>query len=236
MDNLRVSNGVSSRVIEGNILPIPGMVLPYAGSTEPTGWKFCNGQDLLIADYPLLYVALGSGSIFTGAASGYFRLPNLVGKFLRGTTNTSLVGTNTGSANHDHNYVYNATNSAGATLAGHNHSVTTSIPGYDFYHAHSVDLAGFSYSGSNTVGQGNGNSQANILSNTHGHWTGWFYIGSSNAATISHTHGNSAASGASTATNHVHQHTVGASNTGTISSGSSLPSKIINLNYIVKAG
>ena len=65
-------------------LPV-GTVLPYVGSTAPTNYVVCNGQQLLKTGYPTLWSILDSGSTSgvydTGAESpGYFRVPDLQGR------------------------------------------------------------------------------------------------------------------------------------------------------------
>lgn len=59
-----------------------GMVMPYAGTTAPTGWRMCNGDAISVADtnYEPLYLVIGftyGGSL----GSGYFYLPDLRGRF-----------------------------------------------------------------------------------------------------------------------------------------------------------
>ena len=62
-----------------------GMMMPYAGSTAPSGWRMCNGDAILIADtnYESLYLTIGftyGGSL----GSGYFYLPDMRGRFALG--------------------------------------------------------------------------------------------------------------------------------------------------------
>lgn len=61
-----------------------GSIVQYAGITEPTGWKFCNGQALPISSYTDLYNALtSSGTVFRFGANptgSTFLLPNLTGR------------------------------------------------------------------------------------------------------------------------------------------------------------
>ncbi|WP_289740919.1 tail fiber protein [Muribaculum intestinale] len=72
--------------------PPLGVVQMWAGATVPEGYLLCNGQELRAADYPELYQALGntfntaasaSGTRYT-TPSGYFRLPDLRGRFVVG--------------------------------------------------------------------------------------------------------------------------------------------------------
>ena len=69
-----------------------GMVEMWAGKTVPAGYELCEGQQLKITDYPELYNALGStfnnaysatGTRFS-TSNGYFRLPDLRGRFIVG--------------------------------------------------------------------------------------------------------------------------------------------------------
>lgn len=58
-----------------------GMVLDYAGLTEPVGWLFCYGQSVAVADYPALFEAIGYE--FGGVAS-LFVIPDLRGRVVAG--------------------------------------------------------------------------------------------------------------------------------------------------------
>ena len=65
--------------------------MPYAGLYEPSGWKFCNNQELLFSQYAALAAALGitSDAIthIYGTPSSYlthFRLPDLRGRGILG--------------------------------------------------------------------------------------------------------------------------------------------------------
>ena len=54
-----------------------GIVVPYAGSSAPAGWLFCEGQPVPAASYPTLFAAIG----YTYGGSGStFSVPNLKGK------------------------------------------------------------------------------------------------------------------------------------------------------------
>lgn len=79
------------------ITPAPlGIVEMWAGSNVPAGYLLCNGAELSQTEYPSLYAALGStfntapdhrGSSVT-TRSGYFRLPDLRGRFIVGSNDT----------------------------------------------------------------------------------------------------------------------------------------------------
>lgn len=76
-----------------SIIPA-GVILPFGGTTAPTGFLFARGQALLIADYPDLATTIGTAygdgsknadGTLTGYAAGTaFNLPDLRGRFMRG--------------------------------------------------------------------------------------------------------------------------------------------------------
>jgi microcystin-dependent protein len=71
------------------IAMIPGVILPYAGTTEPSaqGWLLCDGRLLLRADYAALFAAIGT-SYNTGGETGLqFRIPDLRGRAIAGKDN-----------------------------------------------------------------------------------------------------------------------------------------------------
>ena len=116
------------------VQPSPlGIVQMWAGVTVPEGYVLCNGQELRTTDYPELYKALGA--TFNNATSasgtkystrgGYFRVPDLRGRFVVGQ--------------HDSDNDYRTNGSAGGLkavtlteeqLPGHTHMVKdyTMIP------------------------------------------------------------------------------------------------------------
>lgn len=61
---------------------LPGMILPYAGTTKPTGWLFCFGQTLLRADYADLFTAIADTYGTTDSTN--FLLPDLRGRTIAG--------------------------------------------------------------------------------------------------------------------------------------------------------
>ena len=79
---------ISRATIFNNIAGLTpvGSIMPYAGLIEPTGWKFCNGQELSQGVYSQLFllVALSYGPSPT---SGYFAVPDLRGRFALGNLN-----------------------------------------------------------------------------------------------------------------------------------------------------
>lgn len=70
------------------LFPIGG-VIPFFGSTAPTGWLLCQGQSLSRTTYYELYEVIGTNS---GTANGTsFNIPDLRGQFLRGYSGLSGI-------------------------------------------------------------------------------------------------------------------------------------------------
>ena len=76
--------------------------IKMAGYLDPNdGWLLCDGSDVVQADYPALYAAIGTNFGTSADPTHMFRLPNLLGRFPRGATSgTPSVGG--GNNNHSH--------------------------------------------------------------------------------------------------------------------------------------
>ena len=66
-----------------------GFITSYAGSSAPTGWFLCQGQEVSISSYPDLARAIGTtyGPYTNGsgaAGTSHFRLPDLRGRAVAG--------------------------------------------------------------------------------------------------------------------------------------------------------
>ena len=79
--------------IAGLLPPPLGVVQLWAGDAPPENYALCNGQELRQSDYPALYAVIGDayndaakaeGGTWGGATTGYFRLPDLRGRFVVG--------------------------------------------------------------------------------------------------------------------------------------------------------
>lgn len=124
--------------------PAPlGVVQLWAGSVVPEGYVLCNGQELRITDYPVLYDALGAtfntamsanGSKYTTPA-GYFRVPDLRGRFVVGQHDSDNDYRNCGAGGG-----VKAVALTEEQLPSHNHKFK------DYYFAQSSSLlAGYNY-------------------------------------------------------------------------------------------
>lgn len=78
-----------------------GMIAPYAGSTAPEGWLFCDGSEVKISDYSNLFTVIGFtyGPAATLVGVETFKVPDLRGRFPLGLDNMANAGAPGGSAN-----------------------------------------------------------------------------------------------------------------------------------------
>ena len=84
MSNAR-NISVAGSSAPGGLAPA-GVVLPFAGSTAPTGWLLCFGQAVSRTTYAALFTALGT-SYGAGDGSTTFALPDLRGRIPGGKDN-----------------------------------------------------------------------------------------------------------------------------------------------------
>lgn len=63
-----------------------GAVMPFAGSSAPSGWLLCYGQAVSRTDYGALFSVIGT-SYGTGDGSTTFNLPDLRGRTVAGLDN-----------------------------------------------------------------------------------------------------------------------------------------------------
>lgn len=62
-----------------------GTIMAWAGTYEPMGWAFCNGQTLPIAQYSAVFAVLGT--TYGGNGTTTFQLPDLRGRVIIGAGN-----------------------------------------------------------------------------------------------------------------------------------------------------
>jgi microcystin-dependent protein len=127
----RAKLDVNGRIMDktGFVMPV-GTILPYGGTTAPTGWLLCNGTAYSrTGTYADLFTAIGTA--FGAPDSNNFNVPDLRGQFLRGVNNASGVdpdaasrtalktGGNTGD---------NVGSKQGDTFASHTHNAVAPNP------------------------------------------------------------------------------------------------------------
>ena len=92
---------MANSAIQGStLIDFPaGMIMPFAGTTTPAGWLECDGSEVDINKYPTLAATLGvtwntaknplTGVNHAAPAAGKFRVPDMRGSFLRGSSQGS---------------------------------------------------------------------------------------------------------------------------------------------------
>jgi microcystin-dependent protein len=117
---LKHSKGLFKCSMDAQFISMIGEIKMWAGNAVPTGWLECDGTEVTIADYPLLYNAIGN---LWGTASDtdHFVLPNLMGKVPVGqdTADTSFdaVG-ETGGSKYIQQHSHSATYTRPSTSSG----------------------------------------------------------------------------------------------------------------------
>ena len=113
-----------------------GLIMMYGGYEAPTGWLVCDGSAVSRATYVALFTVIGT-TFGTGDGSTTFNLPNLIDKFIFGsssvgsTKSEATTTTSTGSANHSHSYLAGTaiSTSTGGSGANHTHTYTKGVNG-----------------------------------------------------------------------------------------------------------
>jgi microcystin-dependent protein len=243
IDDLAITNGK----IAGNAVTLDkiatalqqalcptGSILPYAGSTSPSGWLVCDGSQVSRTEYPALFALVGT-TYGSGNGSTTFNVPNLIGRVPvgrdAGQTEFDVLG-ETGGAKTV------TLTAAQSGLRDHGHSATTTVV--------------------TTVTINDGGAHSHGYDNTHDH-----LVDSTQTASTSHTHTgtqtnaagisggtqvdidtqNTAGSTISSAGTHAHTNTAtSTASTGIVASGSANASEAhtnlqpyLVLNYIIKA-
>lgn len=142
-----------------------GVVLPFAGSSAPTGWLLCFGQAVSRTTYATLFTAIGT-TYGAGDGSTTFLLPDLRGRVAAGTDN--MGGTAASRLTTAGSGVNGA--SLGASGGGQTHTLTTAqLPA----HSHSGVVTGSGAGGANlgvgdagilgsTANEGSGQAHPNV--------------------------------------------------------------------------
>ena len=75
----------------------PGAIIPYGGSSAPSGYLMCDGTSYAQASYAALYAIIGTTY---GGSGGNFNVPDLRGKFPLGHSGSYALGATGGEATH----------------------------------------------------------------------------------------------------------------------------------------
>jgi microcystin-dependent protein len=77
------------------VMPV-GSVVPYAGVEAPDGWLFCDGSEYSQSIYDKLYESIGQTYAGLGSSVGFFKVPDMRGRFALGAQG---MGPNASAAN-----------------------------------------------------------------------------------------------------------------------------------------
>lgn len=205
--------------------PPAGIITTFAGSSAPTGWLLCQGQEVSVSTYAILYAQIGTtyGSLTNGsggAGSSHFKLPDFRGRSAAGTG--TLVG--------------DGTTGSGAITGSSSSTFTIATASG----AESVTLTG-AQSGApahtHTITVGSHNHSVNNTNHYHTYGYGNYYCTTEYTITTPHPNNNArltsySSIGASLATS-----TTGisfATNTSAASSSHENMQPYMVLNYIIK--
>jgi microcystin-dependent protein len=215
-----------------------GSILTYAGSSAPSGWLLCNGNQVSKTDYPRLFSVInnryGNPDISTN-----FVLPDLTDRVPIGKSGSTNLGNSGGNSTitlsteqlpthtHTGTTVSNGTHSHTGTTdnnGSHTHGVT------DNGHFHSVQDAFFAenqQNGANNLRGTSANTDSDNTVFTRNIFTGSSTTGISVNPAGDHAHGFTT----QTAGDHTHSFTT--NSTGN-SSSIDIRNKFIILNYIIR--
>jgi microcystin-dependent protein len=95
-----------------SVVPPVGSIISYMGKTIPSGWIRCDGKPIINSNN--IYKSLIDLGIGTSNTTTYTP-PNLLGRFLRGTTNINSVNSTAGSS---------SVTLSESNMPSHNHTIT----------------------------------------------------------------------------------------------------------------
>jgi microcystin-dependent protein len=156
-----------TELIANKLTSVPGVINQFAGSgsAAPTGWLFCDGQEILISSYTNLYNALTSNG-FTfpygantngsgGAGSTHFRIPNFKGRVPVGKDSSQTEFDVLGESGGVKDVTLTAAQS-GVPAHSHGNTATVSITGGA--HAHGLPLGLSGAANTDDIAYRSGNS------------------------------------------------------------------------------
>jgi microcystin-dependent protein len=85
-----------AKIVSKNTGDVPGTIKSHGSSSEPNGYLICDGRSLSQTEFKALFQSIGTsfgngstGTVFGTPGGLRFNLPDLRGRFLRGTDGTA---------------------------------------------------------------------------------------------------------------------------------------------------
>jgi microcystin-dependent protein len=75
---------------QGPVIPV-GSIMPYAGTTAPSGWFICDGTEKSKVSYSALFTAIGE-NFGAGSTTSFFKIPDFRGRFPLGHLGGAVSG------------------------------------------------------------------------------------------------------------------------------------------------
>jgi microcystin-dependent protein len=190
-----------------NALPKIGDIIPFAGTTAPTGWAICDGTN---------------------------GTPDLRGRFVVGASSSANIGATLGNSTHTHTYSTNSFNVDGAVNSHDGVDTGVSAGGNQTTHAHSVSTTYGSGSASSNLLANSTTAGGPIQFNPRPHaHPGGGSVNYNNSTVGTHSHNGFGLLSSNRTDSHSTGHSITAVPSGNAISGSSLVPFII-MNYIMK--
>lgn len=205
-------NTIATTAFVNSLMPT-GMIISYAGATAPSGWLLCDGSALSQTTYSKLFTAIGT--VYGIAGPNTFKLPDLRGKTIIGTSGFFTLGHQGGAET-----VTLTTDN----LPSHSHTGTTDVSGT---HTHTVTDNGHTHPYSDAYFAENRGQPNNNYFGTHSDTDS-----DNNLYTRDVTSGTGYATISVTSAG-AHTHTFTTSLVGSANSFDILP-PYVSLNYLIK--
>lgn len=207
-----------------------GTIVPYAGTTAPTGWLLCQGQEISRTAYADLFAVMGT-AFGDGNGSTTFNLPDMRNRVPAGAgsdgTRATAINTFTKSVPlAQHNHSIGLTSDVASNNHTHSFSATTSTPSANHTHLPNGSYnALFAQANPTTAG-------AFTLSSTSGTLHGLTNL---TTDSVAHQHTVSGTT-AGQSDNHTHTVSGNTANAGTNSPTMDVRQKTLYVNYIICTG
>lgn len=157
-DNLTVTGTLTTSLIP------TGTIVPYAGSSEPSGWLFCNGQQ--VASSSALGTVLSTTFNTGGETAGNVRVPDLRGRTVIAADTMSAGGVTTAAGRVTSN------NTLGSSSGSQTHTLTEAelrAHTHTINHDHAAKTSGAGSSHFHTANHGHGHTISASSGGSHSH-------------------------------------------------------------------